>query len=101
MSLFAVQRLIFDLKHDKGRAALLKSDPQAALRDADLTDAERSALAHGDLASLYLMGVHPLLLAPYSRMVGISRADYQHALAPLKGARTFCSDYRLDSRGEA
>lgn len=46
------------------------------------------------------MGVHPLLLAPYSRMAGLSRSDYQHALA-LKGARRFSSDYRLDGHSEA
>jgi len=101
MSLYAVQRVIFELKHDKPRAALLRTDPPAALRDAGLTEAERDALARGDLAGLYLMGVHPLLLAPYSRMAGLSRNDYQRALAPLKGARRFSSDYRLDGHSEA
>lgn len=100
MSLFAIQRLIFDLKRDKLRSGLLKSEPQTALGDADLTDEEQRALVSGDLAALYRMGVHPLLLRPFSRMVEISPIQYQQLLNPLRGTRTFSSEYRLDSHGD-
>lgn len=101
MSLYAMQKAIFDLKRDKQRAALLRTAPLLALQGAELTHDELSAMTRGDLATLYLMGVHPLLLAPYSRMLGISRSDYQRALAPLKGKRRFSSDLRPDDVCEA
>ena len=47
--------------------------------------------AAGDLAALYKMGVHPLLLAPYSRFMAIPRPKYQSALDPLRGLRTLRS----------
>lgn len=87
MSLYGVQRVLFLLKNDQAFAAGFKSDAYEALAPADLADAERRALMDGDLATLYGMGAHPLLLAPYSRFMGIARPDYQAALAPLKGTR--------------
>lgn len=87
MSLFQVQRVMYASKRDKALAARLKSSPDATLAEFDLTEAERHALRDGDLAALYRMGVHPLLLAPYSRLLGIARPDYHAALAPLCGER--------------
>ena len=52
---------------------------------------EITALASGDLAALYTMGVHPLLLAPYSRFMAIPRPKYQSALDPLRGLRVLRS----------
>lgn len=87
MSLYGVQRTMFRLKKDKAFARTFAEDRQAALADADLTDEERTALTGGDLAALYRMGVHPLLLAPYSRAMGIPRPRYQELLDPLQGLR--------------
>ena len=87
MSLYAVQRTIFRLKKDKAFAKAFQEDAKAAVADVELTDEERAALTGGDLAALYRMGVHPLLLAPYSRAVGIPRPRYQELLAPLEGLR--------------
>lgn len=101
MSLLTLQCLIFDLKRDKQRARLLASNAQEALGSADLTREERDALARGDLAALYRMGVHPLLLRPLSRMLGVSPAEYQQVLNPLKGTRGFSSDYQLDGHGDS
>ncbi len=101
MSLFAVQQLIFDLKHDKKQVAALSADPESVLRKYDLSEDERAALIKADLGKLYLMGVHPLLLAPYSRMAGVSREAYQQALSVLKGTRPFRSVYELSSELEA
>ena len=95
MSLSSLQCLIFDLKHDEERAAMLRTNPEQVLAAADLTEEERKAMASGDVAALYRMGVHPLLIRPYSRMVGVPLADYQKVLDPLKGSRTFSSAYDL------
>ncbi len=91
MSLYGVQNVLFRLKKDKGFVERFKLDAQAALASHDLTETERAALAGGDLAALYLMGAHPLLMAPYSRLMGISRVSYQQQLMPHKGVRTMRS----------
>lgn len=87
MSLYCVQRTMFRLKKDKAFARSFAEDKQAALTDVELTDEERAALTGADLAALYTMGVHPLLLAPYSRAMGIPRQRYQELLDPLQGLR--------------
>lgn len=85
MSLYGVQHTLFRLKKDKPLAAALKETGSAALAELDLSDEERNALANGDLASLYRMGAHPLLLAPYARLMGIPRPRYVELLSPLAG----------------
>ena len=95
MSLLAVQQLMFDLKRDKSRAALWLSDADQVQQDYVLTPEEASALKTGDLPALYRMGVHPLLLAPFSRMARIPRPQYQADLNPLKGERPMVSTYQL------
>lgn len=97
MSLIAVQQLMFDLKRDKPRAALWLTDPDQVHASYALTEHESVALKTGDLPALYRMGVHPLLLAPFSRMAQIPRPKYQTDLAPLKGERPMISTYQLDS----
>jgi hypothetical protein len=87
MSLYAVQKFIYQLKKDKALQQLFKSGPDEALAACGLSAAEAAALKNGDLAKLYEMGVHPLLLAPYSRFMGIPRPRYQELLEPLRGLR--------------
>jgi Aromatic-ring-opening dioxygenase LigAB, LigA subunit len=85
MGLYSVQKVIYQLKKDKGLQREFKRDAAAALAGFELTPVEVAALASGDLAALYKMGVHPLLCAPYSRFMGIARPKYQELLAPLQG----------------
>lgn len=87
MSVYGVNRFIFELKRDKALQATFRTAPDSALAAFPLEPAERDALKSGDLAYLYQQGVHPLLLAPYSRAMGISRPQYQAALAPFRGVR--------------
>ncbi|MEW6450651.1 MAG: hypothetical protein AB1490_08400 [Pseudomonadota bacterium] len=85
MSIFGTQKFIFQLKKDKALQSQFRSDADNALAVFPLSDDERQALKAGDLASLYRMGVHPLLLAPYARFMGISRPSYQETLSPFRG----------------
>lgn len=91
MSLFGMQKFMYVLKKDKALQQAFKADANAALAAFALSAEERAALASGDLAALYRLGVHPLLLAPYSRFMAIPRPKYQAALDPLKGLRTMKS----------
>jgi len=87
MSLFETQKFIYNLKKDKSLQQSFRSEPDRALTDFALSALERDALKTGDLAALYRLGVHPLLIAPYSRFMGIPRPEYQEQLNPLRGLR--------------
>jgi hypothetical protein len=51
----------------------------------ELTDGERQALATLDIDALYDLGVHPLLLKPFTVINGISQDHYLAALNPESG----------------
>lgn len=91
MSLYGMQKFLFESKRDNALRQSFKTDPEHALDAFPLTDEEKQALKTGDLAALYCLGCHPLLLAPYSRFMGIPRPRYQKVMAPLKGVRAMKS----------
>lgn len=91
MSFFGVQSFMFRLKRDAALQTGLSQKDEQALESFPLEVVEREALLSGDIAMLYRMGVHPLLLAPYSRYVGVSPAAYKQMLGPLKGTRRLTS----------
>ena len=84
MSLYAVQKVLFKMNKDAAARARFKSDRDALLAEYALTEEERSALAGADVGRLHLMGVHPLLLAPFAGRSGLKWPDY---LAALQRAR--------------
>jgi hypothetical protein len=47
----------------------------------ELTDEERKAFANKDVAGLYRLGLHPVLLNAFCRAAGYTRDDYRKALA--------------------
>jgi hypothetical protein len=87
MSLFGMQKFIYELKKDKALQQSFKSDAEGAMATFALSAEEKTALRDGDLVGLYRRGVHPLLLAPYSRFMGISRPNYKEQLNPLRGTQ--------------
>lgn len=91
MTVAAVERYLFDLKNDVLLQEQLASSQDLMFQGYDLTGRERSALSTGDLEWLWLAGVHPLLLAPFSRFLGISASDYRARMGKLAGLRTITS----------
>jgi hypothetical protein len=87
MSVLGISCFIYRLKNDPTIRAAFQSRSDLAFQGFDLTEDEKTILCKGDVVALYRLGVHPLLLAPYSRYAGIPRPKYQAALAPLKGLR--------------
>lgn len=87
----AVERYLFDLKNQVSLQEQLASDRDLTFEGYDLTDSERGALSTGDLEWLWLAGVHPLLLVPFSRFLGISPGEYRTRLSRLQGLRTITS----------
>jgi hypothetical protein len=84
MSLYSVQKVLFHLNKDAAARARFKSDRDALLAEYALTEEERRALGEADVGRLHLMGVHPLLLAPFAGRSGLKWPDY---LAALQRAR--------------
>ena len=76
MSLYALQKLIRDVNRDEKLRASYFASPADFAKDYDLTDGERSALLALDLTKLYALGVHGLLLRPFSILHKVSEPDY-------------------------
>ena len=56
MSRYAVNSLLYRLKKDPEFRARFTTDPRAAIADADLTDAERSAFVARDMRTINELG---------------------------------------------
>jgi hypothetical protein len=67
MSTYAVNKVCRDALRDAAFRAALQADPEAALRERDLSDAERRALLAGEVGTLYRMGAVAFLLAYLTR----------------------------------
>ena len=82
MSVYALDEICYRLVHEPAFRAAVVADVAAAIRDADLTDAERTALVTGDVATLYRMGVHAFLLGHLVRygVAGLTTATYSERI---------------------
>ena len=82
MSLYQVQQCLFDyiraLEHRETEEL-----PPIVTEGYILTSEERSAVESGDVATLYQMGVHPVIINTYCRSVGFSRNDYRVLLEKI------------------
>lgn len=80
MSLYQVQKLVQSVNRDpESRTRFLESRESFA-REFELTDEERHALVSMNIFDLYDMGVHPLLLRPFTIIHGVSEPDYLNAI---------------------
>ncbi len=84
VSLYSVQKVLFRLNNDAAARKRFAQERDALLAEYALTEEERRALADVDVGRLHLMGVHPLLLAPFAGRSGLEWPDY---LAALQRAR--------------
>jgi hypothetical protein len=80
MSLYALQKLIRDVnRRPQSREAYFQSPPKFA-DGYDLADGERDALLRLDVGALYGMGVHGLLLRPFTILHKVAEPDYLKAI---------------------
>ena len=80
MSLYQLHRCIFDYMR-AGEVSSGKA-PAFDISSYDLTEDERKAVESRDIAALYVMGLHPVLLNGFCRASGYSRDEYRAVLAP-------------------
>lgn len=83
MSLYQVQKLIYQINRDAERRERYRQDAAAFVKTYELTDGEHTALLNVDVRALYTMGVHSLLLRPFTLIHKISNEDYAQALKGL------------------
>jgi hypothetical protein len=83
MSLYQVQKLIYHVNRDAERRERYRQDANAFVKAYDLTEPEGAAILNVDVRALYTMGVHSLLLRPFTLLNKISNEDYAKALKGL------------------
>jgi hypothetical protein len=80
MSLYYLQKLLYNLNREPSVQAKFKADPRGVIAEYDLDDAERKALTDPDIGMLYVLGVNGQLLMHYAALLGISWDDYIQAM---------------------
>lgn len=80
MSLYAVQKLIYNLNRDPAIRARHERDLAGLLAEYDLTEEERNAILEPDIGLLYVMGVNGQLLMHYAALRGFEWSAYIEAM---------------------
>jgi hypothetical protein len=84
MSLYQLQKLIYHVNRDAERRQRYRQDAAAFIKDYELSEAEARAILNVDTRTLYTMGVHSLLLRPFTLLYRVSNEDYAKALKGLE-----------------
>jgi hypothetical protein len=70
MSLYYVQKLLYQLNRDPLVRKRFDSDQAALLDEYELSPDERAAIEQGDVGLLYVMGVNGQILMHYAALLG-------------------------------
>lgn len=84
MSLYQLQKLLYHVNRDPSQRERYRQDPAAFIENYDLTDDEAKAALSVDVRALYTLGVHSLLLRPFTLLHRVSNEDYAKALKGLE-----------------
>jgi Aromatic-ring-opening dioxygenase LigAB, LigA subunit len=80
MSLYQLQKFLFDINRDPELQAQCRADLPALLGRYDLSVEERRALETGDIGLIYVLGANGQLLMHYAAFLGMPWADYIEAM---------------------
>jgi hypothetical protein len=80
VSLYAVQKLLYQLNREPQVREQLARDFDGVLAQYDLTEEERSAIRDPDIGLLYVMGVNGQLLMHYAALRGFEWSAYIEAM---------------------
>ena len=80
MSLYTVQKLLYNLNRDARVRQRYDDDFEGLLADYDLTGEEREALVEGNIGLLYVMGVNGQILMHYAALRQYPWDDYIAAM---------------------
>lgn len=80
MSRYGLNKMIRDFNRDPASREKCTASPQAFLAGYDLTDEEAQAFLDRDVRTLYRLGVHGLILRPFTIINRVSENDYLQAI---------------------
>jgi hypothetical protein len=80
VSAYALQKLIREINRNPRTRAEFFESPLEASANCDLSPTEREALISRDYGALYRLGVHGLLLRPFSILHEVTEPDYLRAI---------------------
>ena len=80
MSIYQVQKVIQSVNRDPQARERFFENREGFVKEFELTDDEGLAISKLDIYALYEMGVHPLLLRPFTIIHGVSEPDYLSAI---------------------
>lgn len=80
MSAYALQKLIRDFNRNPETRASFVASAEHVMARYELNPEERAALLARDYGALYRLGVHGLLLRPFSILHSTSERDYLAAI---------------------
>ena len=80
MSLYYVQKLLYNLNRDTSVQTLFKQDINALLAQYNLTEEERGWLKNGEVGELYIHGVNGQILMHYAAFIGQEWDEYIQAM---------------------
>ena len=87
MSVYYLDKLMYQLNRDPVVQARYKEDREALLEEYRLTDEERQAVLDEDIGKLYSLGNQPQLLMHFAALVGYAWMDYIEAMR--EGAKKY------------
>jgi len=76
MSLYQLQKFLYNLNRDDRVKDSFSEDQAAVLAEYDLTEEEHEAIVEGDIGLLYVLGVNGQILMHYAAHLGIEWFDY-------------------------
>ncbi len=80
MSAYALNKLLRQVNQNPAIRERFFADRAAVAADFDLTEAEREALLSQDVGALYKLGVHGLILRPFTLLQQMPEPDYLTAI---------------------
>ena len=80
MSLYNLQKFLFDINRDRDLQRQFRADRAGVLERYDLSDEERGALEAGDVGLIYVLGANGQLLMHFAAYLGMPWAEYIEAM---------------------
>ena len=80
MSLYFVQKLLYNLNRDPAVQTLFQTDIETLLDNYKLTDQERVWIKNGSVGELYIHGVNGQILMHYAAFIGQEWDEYIQAM---------------------
>jgi hypothetical protein len=80
MSLYQLQKFLYDLNRDTRVQEHYRDDLPALLSRYELSDEEKNAISQGNVGLIYVLGANGQLLMHYAAFLGLAWPDYIQAM---------------------